>query len=163
MRPTLLFFLILALSGCNLLSPTTNLPPTDSPSLPPNASPAINMTQTVFTHQAQLQDVAQGNASGIAKFTLEEDTYQLLAEFSDLPSLEPNYFYQGWIVKPSPQSVIDTGRVLQVDGKFINLYTSDTDYTDHTRYVLTLEPEDGNPEPDTHILEGEFIPITSTP
>lgn len=36
----------------------------------------------------------------------------------------------------------------------MNTYSSGEDLTDHNFYVLTIEPDDGNPAPADHIVEG---------
>jgi hypothetical protein len=37
-----------------------------------------------------------------------------------------------------------------------SVYVTETDLTDHTMFILTLEHNDGNPNPEVQILEGEF-------
>lgn len=101
-----------------------------------------------------LSDVTGGNASGFAAATFAGDTYKLYAEFQDLPELEDGYFYEGWVVRNSPLSVISTGATTNEDGLEINVFESDEDLSDHLFYVLTLEPDDGDPAPAAHVLEG---------
>jgi hypothetical protein len=40
------------------------------------------------------------------------------------------------------------------DGMLVNHFTAESDISDHTFYVLTLEPRDNDPEAADHILEG---------
>ena len=61
-----------------------------------------------------------------------------------------------WLVNKDTNSVISTGKAKYIDGKFVNTYTSTKDLSDHKFYVLTLEPDDSNPKPADHILEGNF-------
>ncbi len=81
---------------------------------------------------------------------------QLMTSFADLPMSGSDNFYEGWIVRKSPLSVISTGRLTYENGVWVNNYTSEDDLSDHSFYVLTLEPEDDDPAPADHILEGDI-------
>ena len=117
--------------------------------------------------KASLTSVAGGDETGIANFSyVDEYGYTLEANFPNLPALEEGFFYEGWIVRSEPLSVISTGRALDHEeiadvypideGTFINTYESQHDLSDHTKYILTLEPDDGDPAPAAHVLEGTF-------
>jgi hypothetical protein len=116
---------------------------------------------------ATLADVNGGDTIGSANSSyLEDYGYTLQAEFPNLPALEEGFFYEGWIVRPEPLSVISTGKLMDHleaadvypidDGAFINSFDSKEDLTDHIKYILTLEPDDGDPAPAAHVLEGTF-------
>lgn len=109
-----------------------------------------------FQYNAELEDVSGGEASGYAGASYT-DGYVLYASFDDLPRLEDGYFYEGWIVRNSPLSIVSTGAVKRVLGEFHNSFTSVDDLRDHDFYVLTLEPADGDPEPADHVLEGTLL------
>jgi len=97
-----------------------------------------------------------GDASGEAHALFSQGTYTLFAEF-DIPDLPNNEaFYEGWVVRKSPLSIISTGRLEQVDGMWYNTFAIDKNLLDHRQYVLTLEPEDGDPAPAAHVVEGDF-------
>ena len=103
----------------------------------------------------ELEDVSGGDASGTAKAEYVEGRYLMEAEFENLPELEDDFFYEGWIVRKDPLSVKSTGATYdKEEGVVANDFMSDNDYTDHDFYVLTLEPDDGDPAPAEHILEG---------
>jgi hypothetical protein len=108
-----------------------------------------------YTHQGTLDDVSGGSSSGVAK-AIFDNTYKLLVEFENLPPLSSDFFYEGWIVNKNPLKfdVISTGALIEKNGALINTYMSQNDLTDHDFYVLTLEPDDGDPAPAEHILEG---------
>ncbi|MFC1656024.1 hypothetical protein ACFL3C_04085 [Patescibacteria group bacterium] len=106
-----------------------------------------------FDYQALLEDVSGGSASGKVSATFE-DEYILYATFEDLPDLEEDFFYEGWVVRNNPLSVLSTGKAELVNKKYVNRFSAEGDLTDHTFYVLTLEPNDGDPAPAGHILEG---------
>lgn len=71
-------------------------------------------------------------------------------------------FYEGWLVKKEPTlTYISTGKLEQQGGNgqdFALLFTSKTDYSDHTDVIITEETgslgQDNNPE--AHVLEGSF-------
>ncbi len=110
-----------------------------------------------FDFEANLVDVSGGDATGTAMAKYRAETkYQLLAEFEDLPELEEGYFYEGWLVRPEPFEFISTGKVELVEGDWYDVFESDTDYTEYSKYVLTLEPDDGDPAPADHVVEGSF-------
>ena len=107
-----------------------------------------------FDFNADLADVSGGSGTGYAGALVVEGTYTLHAKMENLPHPEQGYFYEGWVVRSEPLSVISTGEATRSFGKYYNGFTSDQDLTDHTQYVLTLEPDDGDPAPAEHILEG---------
>jgi len=112
------------------------------------------MTMT-YEYSGQLQDVTGGNASGVAKANFTDGTYSLLATFENLPDPEGTDFYEGWIVRRGDAfDVISTGKVEKTDDVYTNMYSSGDDLTDHDFYVLTIEPNDGDPAPAGHIVEG---------
>ncbi len=110
-----------------------------------------------FELEADLSPVEGYKATGTAKARYNNGKYELVAEFSNLISPGNNYFYEGWIVRKGLiTSVISTGKAEWKDGRFVNIYISDKDLTDHTEYVLTIEPDDGDPAPADHVVEGSF-------
>ena len=119
----------------------------------------------VYQYSGQLADVTEGKiirgtsydgkSSGTAKANFKDGAYSLLVTFENLPDPQGTDFYEGWIVRKGPQfSVISTGEVGRVDEVYTDTYLSGEDLTDHNFYVLTIEPDDGDPAPADHILEG---------
>lgn len=92
---------------------------------------------------------------------LEYGTKVLAKFWANLPDPGPDNFYEWWIVRQWWWlSVLSTWEAKKWtpgdEDTFINdrVFRGDlTDYTDHTFYVLTLEPNDGDPAPADHILE----------
>lgn len=115
-----------------------------------------SQSESVLT--ANLSDVSGGNAEGTAIADYVGGAYMMTAEFENLPELEDGFFYEGWVVRQgADMSVISSGATqVQADGTHLNIFESPDDLTDHTFYVLTLEPDDGDPAPAEHILEGYF-------
>lgn len=100
----------------------------------------------------------EGMAEGAVEARFEDGKYELRATFVNLPDPQNTDFYEGWIVrKGANMDVISTGSLSRIDNEWVNVFEYDTDITDHTFYVVTLEPADGNPAPsEHHILEGDL-------
>lgn len=132
--------------------------------------PGVTPLSTLFG--GDLVDVTGGEASGalFGNFTpkeaevLDHDIYYFAATFENLPELEEGFFYEGWIVRENTAengennaSVLSTGVAeFNDEGFLINDFEAEEDLTDHDFYVLTLEPDDGDPAPAKHILEGDL-------
>jgi len=107
-----------------------------------------------YDYSADLEDVTGGLSTGKAYAQLNENEYTLFAYFNDLPEITDDFFYEGWIVRKSPLSVLSTGKAFIKNGRYENNYVAKGDLTDHDFYVLTVEPDDGDPAPADHVLEG---------
>lgn len=107
--------------------------------------------QMSYQYYGQLEDVSGGSSSGIVRATFE-DTYKMVATFENLPLPDEGYFYEGWIV--SPKDVLSTGKAEKIGDEYVNEFISTEDLTEYNYYVLTLEPDDGDPAPAEHVLEG---------
>lgn len=131
-----------------------------------DATTSAAMKTTSYDYSGTLADVtvAQnvttvttgGTAGGVSQATFADSKYMLLATFTNLPDPAPGYFYEGWVVRKSPFHFISTGRVEKQNGVYTNEYLSTTDFTDHARYVLTIEPDDNDPAPAEHVVEGDM-------
>ncbi|MFA6392292.1 MAG: anti-sigma factor [Patescibacteria group bacterium] len=122
-----------------------------------NNNSIVNTNTTVemqYRFTGLLTDVSGGSGFGEAKANFENAKYDLLVTFENLPDPEGTNYYEGWIVRSYPQSVVSTGVVVKDGGIYKNTYTTDQDLTDHDFYVLTLEPDDNDPAPAIHIMEG---------
>lgn len=111
-------------------------------------------SEMTFSYQGKLEDVSGGSASGTSQANFSEGKYDLLAEFKNLPDPEGTDFYEGWVVRKDPFAFISTGKAREENGTYSNIFSSDQDYTEYDFYVLTIEPDDGDPAPAGHILEG---------
>jgi len=100
--------------------------------------------------------MTDGKATGYATAIYEQGTYSMDAIMDNLPDPNGTDFYEGWVVRKSPLSVISTGKATKVGDQYINNFESSEDLTDHNLYVLTIEPDDNNPAPADHILEGNI-------
>lgn len=122
-------------------------------------------------YYGKLDDVSGGEGTGYvsANFVpanegvLGVDKYYLEVTMENIPEAEEGFFYEGWLVRANTAedgennaSVISTGEAIfsTDDTALLNNFESEEDLTDHTLYVLTLEPDDGDPAPAKHILEG---------
>jgi len=116
-----------------------------------------------------LDDVTNGSVRGVsttseswgfAKTWYNEDGFGLHAWFHDIADPLADDFYEGWLVQQSPFKFISTGELeLKDDGYYHNVFSSDIDYTRYDYYVLTLEPNDGNPAPAAHIFEWDVVMV----
>lgn len=128
---------------------------------------AMEMKELLYTYSGDLADVTGGNevrgvntegqAKGLAKSNWDGSQYLLIATFENLPEPANDDFYEGWIVQKEPFQFISTGKLEMVDGVYTNAYRSDQDLTSYDFYVLTIEPNDGDPAPADHILEGTMV------
>ena len=103
-----------------------------------------------------LRDVSGGESFGEAtrSFVGGTFTHKVLA---NLPDPEPGFFYEGWLVRPSPFRILSTGKMIKSqDGKYVLSFSSKSDLRRYTNVVITIEPDDGDPAPAGHILEGSF-------
>ena len=130
----------------------------------------VSVEEMIYQFRGELFDVTDGatvtgvntgnKATGEAQANFEDGEYSLKATFKDLPDPQGTDFYEGWVVRKGLSfSVISTGRAEKVDGEYQNIYKSQEDLLDHDFYVLTIEPDDGDPEPAEHILEGTMKSI----
>lgn len=110
-----------------------------------------------YQYSGVLEDVSGGTATGMAFARYDDTGYEAYATFENLPELDEGFFYEGWVVRKSPMNVISSGALIMENGEYVNRFNSDEDLTDHTFYVLTLEPDDGDPAPAEHILEGTLV------
>ena len=119
-------------------------------------APLSDVTNGSFINGFTTQSLAKGSAEASYK----EGTYTLSVSMEGLAHLTSDFFYEGWVVRKGDNlSVVSTGEAfLQADGSYMNRFESDADLTDHTTYVLTLEPRDDDPSPADHILDGQFSP-----
>ncbi len=104
------------------------------------------------------------DAAGYATASFNDVTwYALHAKFLGLTAPMGDDFYEWWIVRKEPFTFISTWKVFQAElvwGHWENNFSSDIDYTDYDFYVLTLEPNDGNPAPADHIVEWDVVAAT---
>jgi len=129
----------------------------------------IDLPNTTFMYRAFLEDVTtgpingvstDGKAFGTAEFQFYNEKFGLYATIGKLPDLGENFFYEGWLVRNNPFDVISTGELTKLEGYYANSFSSQLDYTDHNLYILTLEPNDGNPAPADHVVEGKFMKVS---
>ena len=119
-----------------------------------------NGAEREIKKRARLDDVSGGDATGDVTLSQDGETYILEGVFSELPALEKDYFYEGWLVQQEPFSFISTGELVSLGSmEYSNEYSSNADLEVYTSYVLTLEPDDGDPAPADHILDGELETI----
>lgn len=108
--------------------------------------------------KAELAAVGGKSGSGIAtrKFEGGKFTHEVLA---DLPEPGTGTFYEGWLVRGREGdenfSVVPTGRMRVAKGGWVLDFESNTDYSDYSQVVVTLEKK-ADATPEEHVLEGSF-------
>lgn len=177
-RFVLLVFAAAVLAGCtnsfNQPSATPTPAPTENlplPELTTDADGVLEMpvpagidpviAKMTFDHSWMLSDSQGGDAVGLVTSTFS-DKFYLQADAQNLPPLAENHFYEGWLVRSLPPSVISTGSFVETPEGWFNQFTSEADLTSYGEYVVTIEPSDdgANGEPDPapttiHVLEGK--------
>ncbi len=118
-----------------------------------------DLSSMKFDYIGELNGVLGNTSSGVASFSWRDGKYTLLATFKDLPDPKGEDFYEGWIIQQSPFKFISTGKAEKTNGIYSNLYISGQDFSNYNQYVLTLEPNDGDPGPAEHIMEGKMKKI----
>lgn len=150
-------------AGCASNMPTEGNDPAEQPEkvdLGDQEMQLMEQRKGEFTLKGELTDVSGGSSTGTAMAGYHPAGYALEARFQNLPDPEGTDFYEGWIlVQGDPTTVMTTGRAKKEGEEYVNMFSSDEDLTERTFYVLTLEPDDGDPSPAKHIIEGEMLPL----
>ncbi len=113
--------------------------------------------EVVLEFRGELEDTTGGEASGVATAKYSSEKYFHEVFTKNLPPLEEGFFYEGWLVKPFPLlDVISSGKLVPEgeEGGFALSLEANENLSKHTRVVITLEPDDGDPDPAEHVLEG---------
>ena len=130
--------------------------------------PVDGVEAPTYVLNGTLQDVTGGetvrgittlpDTTGTVRTGFIGENFVMEAEFSNLPEPQGDDFYEGWLVRKGDDfSVISTGVLVGEDsGTYSNGFTSEENLLDHTTYILTIEPNDGDPAPADHILEGDL-------
>ena len=105
--------------------------------------------------QTVLSDVTGGASTGTATREIEDGLYRHVIK-AYLPELEEGFFYEGWLVRPSPFNYFSTGSMVHNEsGEWVLEWFGrpGENYTAYSRIVITLEPlDDADPGPADHIL-----------
>ena len=111
------------------------------------------------SREAELYLLSTGEYVGVAKRGKKDGDYYHSMKIL-LPEIDREaFFYEGWLVRKIPYDYFSTGEMTTNDlGEFVLEWTGeeDEDYSSYTQIVITLEAFDENPDPDVHIVEGEF-------
>lgn len=101
---------------------------------------------------AKLEDISGGLASGTATINRSKGLTHTIE--ADLPNIEENEFYEGWLVNKENDDFISTGKLsTNDDGYWLLNFSSNETMEGYDFVVVTLEETDDE-NPETHILEG---------
>ncbi len=120
--------------------------------------------EIVYKYSGELQDATDekiirhidtgGAASGSVEVVLKDGVYTLSATFTGLQQPSGSDFYEGWIINESTSELISVGQAAKSDDNYTISYNMGEDYSAYTKFVLTIEADDGESAPADHILEG---------
>ena len=107
---------------------------------------------------ARLNAVGNYSGSGTATRSYDGESFSH-SVIAILGSPSEGKFYEGWLVKKTPElTLVSTGKLTQDGETFVLTFNSGQNYTDYKDIVVTEETAslglDGNPE--AHVLEGSF-------
>jgi hypothetical protein len=119
-----------------------------------------------YTFTANLVDVTNGelvrsvltggSATGVA-YAKYDPEYDLQITIQGLPVPENDEYYEAFIVRNDPFSVLSVGTPTRSGNNYVLSFTDPIDYTDHDFIVVTIEISDGDPEPSSdHVLTATF-------
>lgn len=109
--------------------------------------------ETWFAYGA-MTEVGEYRANGVAQAHMFEDGYYLHTVTLNIEPAPDGYFYEGWVVNGS--DIVSTGHLSNYfsDSRHNLRFDGNIDYTNHTKVIITLEPDDGDPAPAEHVAEG---------
>lgn len=107
--------------------------------------------------ETPLIGIADSHGSGVATSQFVRGAFQHVV-VATLSSPPEGYAYEGWLIRSKPFDFFSTGRLIQHadDLKWYLLWELNEDRSDYKKVVVTLEPNDNNPAPGDHVLEGVF-------
>ncbi|KXK10694.1 MAG: hypothetical protein UZ22_OP11002000625 [Microgenomates bacterium OLB23] len=105
--------------------------------------------------------ITEGKTKAVVRTDYDETLkrFKLYGTFASMPKLREGFYYEGWLIRKQPFSMISVGKVVLIDEEMTIVYVSDENLSNYTHFVLTLEHNDSNPKPEIQILEGEFAQI----
>lgn len=109
---------------------------------------------SLFRNKMVLKNVSkQENPEGNGFYDVMEGETRAFASFKvDAPG--EGFFYEGWLVcNKKPYS---TGELFLEDGYYNNWFSSKDLPENCQKYVLTIEPDDNDPAPADHVMDGKF-------
>jgi len=110
----------------------------------------------------ELMSLVGAEYGGTARRGTENDVFTHVV-VATLPQIDhATHFYEGWLVKPGVTEFFSTGEMFpRQDGKYglvweVSTFDARSDLDEFTQVVITREVRGGGPEPEVHVLEGDF-------
>lgn len=154
------FFVLMALMVTACTPSTEEMPPAPEPGedtvMEENDDDMMipgdeEMVDLSFRNKIVLTDVSGLGAEGEGYYGNIDGETRVYASFNVVET-EEDYFYEGWLICGG--EVFSTGELERFDGLYMDFFVS-TELPDVCEeYVLTLEPNDGDPAPAEHIMDG---------
>lgn len=93
-----------------------------------------------------LNGVGETRANGIATVHYLEDGYGILGAQVNIAAAPDNHFYEGWLETMDGGKRISVGHLTNPfnDARHAVRFESETSLKEYERFVVTLEPDDGN-------------------
>jgi hypothetical protein len=147
----LLITTLLCVSGCTTIEEPINQSNT-------NEEAKIESSD-YFKNEIVMENVSSYKPTqGTGYYDTREDETRIYAAFVLEPINTEEFFYEGWLVcNNKPYS---TGALISQNGIDENIFVSSEVPTNCQKYVLTIEPNDNDPAPADHILDGTFKSIS---
>ncbi len=147
------------LSG-NVLSIPLNNPIVLDASSEQEADIAQDTTEVTIAEDAletTLSAIGDTHGSGVATSEWSGTAFRHVI-VATLPDPPQGYFYEGWLIRSRPFDFLSTGHLIQHadDLKWYLVWESSEDRRDFRKIIVTLEPDDKDPAPNIHVLEGLY-------
>ncbi len=131
------------------------------------SSSVVNGAVNLESPNATLLGVSSKKAVGTAVRDTQATIFRITMS-ATLPEIDrEKHYYQAWLVRQVPYDYIPVGSFITNDlGTFVLDWNSESEktaesksignYQAYTHIVVTLQTKDGDPDPQRHVVEGDF-------
>lgn len=127
---------------------------------PESVSPSVLDSVSSFENvNASLINVSSKKNVGSAAREFSDGVFHISMK-SGLGEIDrEKQFYEAWLIRQVPYDFISVGEFVTNDlGEFVLDWNGETgkNYQAYTRVIITLQTKGGDPDPQGHVVEGEF-------